>query len=1166
MKEQPSFTDPNNTKNPLGNAYSETTISSSETKKENSERKTCSLAKKLIIIIGAAVVIAGVCIVLVFLLKDKGDKDKANPKIKDPISSSSSTNSSSSSSSSSIPPSSSSIPPSSSSSPRSSSSTPPSSSSTPPSSSSISQAPTEILEEPLPLISFGEAQKLMNSKKIEENHKLLNESSESVIESLNVLNETTNSLNPINTNITYSIPDFLDNATDSVSNLVKSDINLYNSKYEELEEKANNLTETVSESMKDLSAPLDNIKEGVNNLIDEFENDTISLSLPLSLINLTDLPETENIDKRRRLAFKKNVEEYKEEVDKLNNQYSMFFEYIKMVTALISQNMAEIPNSVKEINTNLEKSIMDYENLLGKFKKENNNTENHDNLLSIKQSFLDIKNNMNTQKEGIENRINFLEELYKNNTFDLDAFQKETNNIRENITNLSNSIISDINEERKKSGVAPIIMPTQRETASSIIADSIIKSIYRSFRILIDIEIIKQNKIISIIIIINVVEERTSLDLLFIMDITGSMSPYVEEAKRNVIDIINRIVNDCPGIDINLGFIGYRDIEEEVTGDVVDIEFTKNHTDLKDKISNVRAFGGGDLPEDVSWAFEKALNKTWKSNAKFVVFVADAPNHGLKYGGDNRSIPGRRDLEELIKELANNGISLFCMKIYSYITKMLDLFETIYDNYDKTQFQIVDMYSANAFSDVVVNSARNIYTSQRMNDESISFEANKKKLRIYLIEINPILNSITNNELYANNSGHPYVSEYFNQDRELPLKEMKEDLEFASHGNIEIEFVSHIIDNSFPKYKDLIKLKNGKMDYRLDEETYILVSKSEDNPDKGDWYKMIDSPLIKEVGNYIFDYDYFIKKYELDKLRKNNAFDQVWIYGIDPLSTFETIMVGSNSYWINGDPIIKDCKNFMIIAVSISRRDSNLHALGHGFENLISFAFTGDRNFYDKEYDDDTQEKYGKLNEWEKFTLIDSKSKGGNAGVGNIHFPFNGIDDYDYSNTNEVYSNWEYWQNYPNITAVKKKYNNDAWMKFKGNEKLINDTNECQDPDRLYVRFWMYLLPHVDGFTKTGQLNNWWDYFTNCDYVTKVDADNKVINGTLKDKVPISYKVYYRSGSVETIQYASFDDNIEIEGDCVNYYDYELYAVKKGTCFLNIYRDGNFFKLTINVN
>ena len=476
------------------------------------------------------------------------------------------------------------------------------------------------------------------------------------------------------------------------------------------------------------------------------------------------------------------------------------------------------------------------------------------------------------------------------------------------------------------------------------------------------------------------------------------------------------------------------------------------------------------------------------------------------------------------------------------------------------------MNSANTFSDVVVNSAKNIYESQRMNDGSISFEYDKKKLRVYLIEINPILKSITNETLYKNNSGHPYVSEYFDQDRELALKEIKEDLEFASHGKIEVEFVNYIMDKDFPKYKELIKLSNGKEDYRLDEETYIALSKDENRPDKGDWYKMINSSEYKEIDKYLFDYDYLVKKYDLDELRKKNFFDQVWIYGIDPLSTYETMMVGSNSFWINGQPLLRDCKNFMVVAISISRRDANLHALGHGFENLFSFAFTGEKNDYKKEYDDDTPEKYEKLNEWEKFSLINKNSKGENAGVGNIHFPFNGIKDYDYENKDEVYSYLEYWENYPNKTAEKKKYNCDAWMKFEGNEILLNDTNECSDPDRLYIRFWMYYLPHVEGYTKTGHLNDWWDYFTNCDYVTNIDIDNKVINGELGVEVPLNYKVYYKSGSVETAQYESDDDSVEIIGDCVAFKDGKLMGAKKGSCTLNIFRDGKSLTLTININ
>ena len=105
------------------------------------------------------------------------------------------------------------------------------------------------------------------------------------------------------------------------------------------------------------------------------------------------------------------------------------------------------------------------------------------------------------------------------------------------------------------------------------------------------------------------VESKTSLDLLFIMDLTGSMGSFIDEAKSNLIFIMDKIIEECPGIDINLGFIGYRDIEEQEGGEYVNIEFTKNHNEIRDKISNVYAALGGDMPEDVAWAFERALEK-----------------------------------------------------------------------------------------------------------------------------------------------------------------------------------------------------------------------------------------------------------------------------------------------------------------------------------------------------------------------------------------------------------------------------------------------------------------------------------------------------------------------------------------------------------------------------
>ena len=396
----------------------------------------------------------------------------------------------------------------------------------------------------------------------------------------------------------------------------------------------------------------------------------------------------------------------------------------------------------------------------------------------------------------------------------------------------------------------------------------------------------------------------------------------------------------------------------------------------------------------------------------------------------------------------------------------------------------------------------------------------------------------------------------FSHDRVRTLEEVKEDLQFASHDQLTIDIVQHSILNEFPTYKKKINLMNDNSDYKFDENTYVSISKSDHDKDKGNWFNLLNSGLFDEPGPHNFDYEYIIQKYNLISLKNKNMFDHVWILGIDPSSTFETMMVGSDPYWINGSPTIKNCKNFMIASFSFSRRDANLHALGHSFENLINFAFKGDRFHYNVEYNDYTQEAYEKLTYWEKFTLIDKYSKNQNSGVGNIHFPFNGFSDYDYTNTTLVYTNWENWLEYPNLNYTKKKYNCSAWMTFSGNSQILKNPLQNQDPDRLYIRFWMYLIPHIDGYTEDGFLNNWWGYFTNIDYVTKIDTNNRNIYGVIGKELELNYNVYYSSGDVENVKYTKKDKNVRISGNCANFVDNKLIGVQQGKCSVSIYRDG----------
>ncbi len=119
---------------------------------------------------------------------------------------------------------------------------------------------------------------------------------------------------------------------------------------------------------------------------------------------------------------------------------------------------------------------------------------------------------------------------------------------------------------------------------------------------------------------------------------------------------------------------------------------------------------------------ERALEKDWKSNARFAILLADYPCHGNKYhspylienypNGD----PNRTNIEESIKNLAEINVSLFCTKITSHTDIMFPIFENIYNNYPKCQFKVIPLTSAHYLSDTVVDSAAEVYISHRNND------------------------------------------------------------------------------------------------------------------------------------------------------------------------------------------------------------------------------------------------------------------------------------------------------------------------------------------------------------------------------------------------------------------------------------------------------------------
>ena len=251
---------------------------------------------------------------------------------------------------------------------------------------------------------------------------------------------------------------------------------------------------------------------------------------------------------------------------------------------------------------------------------------------------------------------------------------------------------------------------------SNIICDSIYEIFISSMILIIEEETEINNKYEEIKSSINV-EQKTSLDLLFIMDITGSMLSYTEQIKQNVNNIINKIILECPGVDLNIDYIGFRDVINEC--DPIDVEFIQNHEAIKTLNIVTACRGDNYSEEDLEKGIELALIKDWKSIAKIAILVTDNPCHGIKYSSNpNDAYPNgnpnaKKNIEILIKELAEKGIYLLCMKITDRTDKMFGILKDIYNNYKNCKFEVVPLQSEKDLPNIIAESSNNIYMIQR---------------------------------------------------------------------------------------------------------------------------------------------------------------------------------------------------------------------------------------------------------------------------------------------------------------------------------------------------------------------------------------------------------------------------------------------------------------------
>ncbi len=143
-----------------------------------------------------------------------------------------------------------------------------------------------------------------------------------------------------------------------------------------------------------------------------------------------------------------------------------------------------------------------------------------------------------------------------------------------------------------------------------------------------------------------------NLDVLFLIDATGSMADEINKVQSTIFDVAAQIDALPSQPNVRYGMVTYRDRGDSFITN--SYEFTPNVRDFAQNLSAVFADGGGDYPESLNEGLHDALHKVeWRGGdtVQLIFLIADAPPH-LDYAQDY-------DYAVEMENAAQRGIKIF---------------------------------------------------------------------------------------------------------------------------------------------------------------------------------------------------------------------------------------------------------------------------------------------------------------------------------------------------------------------------------------------------------------------------------------------------------------------------------------------------------------------------
>jgi Mg-chelatase subunit ChlD len=123
---------------------------------------------------------------------------------------------------------------------------------------------------------------------------------------------------------------------------------------------------------------------------------------------------------------------------------------------------------------------------------------------------------------------------------------------------------------------------------------------------------------------------KPTLEMVFVLDTTGSMGGLIEGAKQRIWGIVNEVMQSPAHPAVRIGLVAYRDRGDQYVTQVLPL--TEDLDKVYTRLMDYHAVGGGDGPEDVRSALAAGVSKAgWAQAgpnlAQIIFLVGDAPPH-----------------------------------------------------------------------------------------------------------------------------------------------------------------------------------------------------------------------------------------------------------------------------------------------------------------------------------------------------------------------------------------------------------------------------------------------------------------------------------------------------------------------------------------------------------